>query len=261
MPCSTASLVSAITAANTAVGATTLQLSSNCTYTLFTAAAPGDGLPVIANDITLAGLPNTVIRRSSAAPLFRLIEVGTAGDLTVSNVSLMNGNTTSLGGGILDAGTLVVTSSRISGNKASNGGGVSVSAVGSATIASTLMNLNTTTGVGGGAVIDFGTLRLVSSVLDSNTAPINGGGLNVQPGGNAAGQQTTFTNNTSGGLGGGISNLGTLSLAGSQVRLNQASSGGGIATGNNNVTLVSTIIKKNTPNNCSPANTISGCVN
>ncbi|MGI9006382.1 MAG: hypothetical protein ACR2FU_09325 [Streptosporangiaceae bacterium] len=257
--CSTASLVSAINTANTSVTATTLQLSSNCTYTLFAPAAPGDGLPKIIKDITLAGGLNTVIRRSSGAS-FRLLDVATTGNLTVIKVSLLNGNSTGPGGGIRDAGSLAVTNSTISGNRASDGGGVDVATGGSATITSTLVNLNTTTNVGGGAVIAFGFVRLVNSVLDHNTAPSNGGGLNVQPAGNAVLQQTTVTNNTSGGFGGGIINLGRLSLSGSQVRLNQGSNGGGIYTSNTNVTLTSTIIKKNTPNNCAPI-TISGCVN
>ena len=73
--------------------------------------------------------------------------------------------------------------------------------------------------------------------------------------------QSTFSHNTSAGLGGGISNLGTTSLNGSQVRFNTGSAGGGIATGNNNVTLRSSIVKKNSPDNCNPLNTIAGCAN
>ncbi|HMH94424.1 MAG TPA: hypothetical protein VK586_25495, partial [Streptosporangiaceae bacterium] len=108
---------------------------------------------------------------------------------------------------------------------------------------------------------NFGTLTLDGSIVTGNTAPINGGGLNTQSGGTSRISQSTFTRNTSGGLGGGISNLGTTSLAGSTVRLNKASSGGGIATGNTNVTLRGTTVAGNTPDNCSPLNTIQGCFN
>ncbi len=41
---------------------------------------------------------------------------------------------------------------------------------------------------------------------------------------------SSITRNISGGLGGGISNLGTTSVDGSQIRLNVGSAGGGIAT-------------------------------
>ena len=73
--------------------------------------------------------------------------------------------------------------------------------------------------------------------------------------------QSQFADNVSGGLGGAISNLGTTTLYGTSVRFNTGSSGGGIATGNTNVTLKNSIVTSNTPDNCNPLNTIQGCVN
>src|SRR6266568_3968939 len=154
-----------------------------------------------------------------------------------------------------------ITQANFSGNTAGNGGAIANSAAATATISATLINNNTTTGVGGGGIINSGLLTLSGSTVNANTAPINGGGLNTQAAGITRIFQTTFTNNTSGSLGGGISNLGTTSLAGSQVRLNTGSAGGGIATGNNNITLTNTIVRDNTPDNCSPLNTIPGCSN
>ena len=58
-----------------------------------------------------------------------------------------------------------------------------------------------------------------------------------------------------------MSNLGTTVLTGSTVTRNQGSSGGGIATGNTNVTLRGTVVRNNTPDNCNPLNTIPGCAN
>ena len=262
VPCSTAALVAAINSANTSLTPTTLVLARPCTYSISAPAAVGDGLPVITRNITLQGGTNTVIRRSPFTILpFRILDVATSGTLTVDRISILNGNTPALGGGIQNAGTLFVSHSRLSGNNAGNGGGLANGAGATATVSSTLFNQNTTTGVGGGAIINSGTLTLFNCVLDSNTAPINGGGLNTQGAGVSRLIQSTVTHNTSGGLGGGISNLGTTSLDGSQVRLNTGSAGGGIATGNNNVTLRSSIVKKNSPDNCSPLNTIAGCAN
>jgi hypothetical protein len=273
VPCDTGALDTAITAANGAVGATTLQLSSNCTYTIFTPATAVDGLPPITGDITLAGGQNTVIRRSALAKAFRLIEVGASGDLTITNLSLNNGSAALLaviggfgpvGGAILDAGDLSVTNSTISGNTALNGGGVYVAKGASATISSTLMNLNTTftlavakpatpTQGNGGAVYTDGDLRLFNTVIDSNTAADNGGGLYVDIPGTAVTEQTTVTNNTASNAGGGIANTGSLSLSGSQVRLNVAGNiAGGIVSNNTDVSLTSTIVRKNTPDNCAP---------
>lgn len=58
-----------------------------------------------------------------------------------------------------------------------------------------------------------------------------------------------------------MSNLGTPTLIGTVVRQNQGSVGGGIATGNTNVTLRNSTVAGNKPDNCSPANAIVGCSN
>jgi Right handed beta helix region/Chlamydia polymorphic membrane protein (Chlamydia_PMP) repeat len=254
VPCSTSDLVSAINAANTALTPTTLQLTSNCSYSIFLPASVLAGLPPIKNDITLMGGSNTVIRRSAFTPaFFRLFDVTSAGDLTISNLTLTNGySLVGDGGAIWDGGGLTVTNSTITGNTARSGGGVYVFNGASAEISSTLMNQNrATNGTGGGGAIQTaGFLELFKTVVDSNSASGNGGGLYVQPSGRLFTEQTTITNNTAGKVGGGIYNRGSVSLNGTQVRLNSAFSAGGIASTNTNVTLASTIVKKNTPDNC-----------
>jgi hypothetical protein len=124
-----------------------------------------------------------------------------------------------------------------------------------------VITANTTTGVGGGGIINFGDLTVTDTTLSRNTAPINGGAVNTQPAGTSRLVNDTVTSNTSGGLGGGISNLGTTSLNHTHVQVNHGSGGGGIATGNTNVTLVSSVVSGNIPNNCNPLNTIPGCHN
>jgi hypothetical protein len=62
------------------------------------------------------------------------------------------------------------------------------------------------------------------------------------------------------GLGGGIANLGATTISGSSVRFNKGSGGGGIATGNTNVTLGTSTATSSTPGNCNPPHTIQGCV-
>lgn len=254
VPCDTGDLISAINAANTALTPTTLQLTSNCTYVLFSTVAVNDGLPPIKNDITLMGGKNTVISRSVfTISRFRLLEVTTAGDLTVTNLTLTNGNPfLADGGAIRDSGDLTVTNSTITDNSALSGGGVYVNNGASATISGTLMNLNDSTSLigGGGAIQNTGFLRLFNTVIDSNSATNNGGGLYIQPAGLTVTEQTTVTNNTAGNFGGAVYNRGALLLNGSQVRLNSAFKAGGIASTNTNVTVVSSIIKKNTPDNC-----------
>ena len=189
-----------------------------------------------------------------------MLDVATGGTLRMTSVAITNGNTAGLGGGIQNAGTLVLRHVTMSGNNAGNGGAVANNAGATATISRSLLNANTTTGVGGGALINSGTLTVSGSVLSANTAPINGGAVNTQSSGNTRLIQTTVGHNTSGGLGGGLSNLGTTSLDRTLVTGNRGSGGGGIATGNTNVTLVRSIVRNNDPHDCSPLNTIPGCV-
>ncbi|HXA62116.1 MAG TPA: hypothetical protein VNW94_23450, partial [Streptosporangiaceae bacterium] len=123
------------------------------------------------------------------------------------------------------------------------------------------LNANSTTGVGGGAIINSGTLTVFQSVLSGNSAPINGGGLNTQASGVSHLIESTVDHNISGGLGEGISNLGTTTLDRVLVERNKGSAGGGIGTTNTNVIIRRSIIRNNIPDNCSPMNTIPGCVN
>ncbi len=260
LPCSTSALVTAIQQANLSTTPTTIVLQRSCDYSVFTPAVAGTAFPTITKSITLSGGPGTVLSRSQFAVLdFRVLNVGATGNLTVTGVTIRNGSTAGLGGGIQNAGRLTVGSSTITQNTAGNGGGVANLAGATASISSTLISQNTTTGVGGGGIINSGFLTVFQGNILSNTAPINGGGVNTQPGGISNINQTSVNNNVSGSLGGGLSNLGTTNLNGSQVRRNQASAGGGIATGNTNVHLVSTIVRDNTPDNCSPLNSIPGC--
>ena len=72
-------LIAAIDAANTAGGGT-LDLAHGCTYTLTQVDNPtdgGNGLPVLAAPITIAGSGGTKIDRSAApgTPDFRILEV------------------------------------------------------------------------------------------------------------------------------------------------------------------------------------------
>jgi hypothetical protein len=259
VPCSAAALAAAITSANTVPAV--LRLSRNCTYSIATPAIAATGLPVITGNVTLVGGPRTMIRRDPGAALFRVLDVAASGTLRVTGISITNGNTAGLGGGIQNAGTLVLRHVTMSGNRAGNGGAVANAAGATATVSRSLLNANTTTGVGGGGAINSGTLTVFGSVLSANTAPINGGGVNTQSAGTTRLIQTTVDHNTSGGLGGGLSNLGTTSLDRTLVSANRGSAGGGIATGNTNVTLVRSIVRANIPDNCNPLNTIPGCVN
>jgi hypothetical protein len=260
VPCGSAALAAAITAANTPTGRI-LRLAPRCVYSITTPATASTALPVITGAVTLLGGPGTTIRRDpAAAASFRVLDVAAGGSLRVIGIAILNGNTAGLGGGIQNAGLLLLSQTTLSGNRAGNGGAVANLAGARATISRSVLSANATTGVGGGGVINSGVMTVFASSLLLNTAPINGGGVNTQGSGTTQLVRTTVSRNTSGGLGGGLSNLGTTTLNRSVVRFNRGSGGGGIATGNTNVLLSRSVVRNNTPGNCSPANTIAGCV-
>jgi hypothetical protein len=106
VPCSANALSAAINAANTQ-DAAVLALRGNCTYSITTPATVANGLPLITGNVTLSGSSGTVIQRSATAK-FRVLDVALDATLTLKSVSVRGGNTASLGGAILNAGTLIV---------------------------------------------------------------------------------------------------------------------------------------------------------
>jgi hypothetical protein len=107
--CSPDAFVTAIETAK-GIGAARLLLSPNCVYNYTTATATGDALPIITGDITLVGGPSTTIRRNPTAPTaFRILEVASGATLHVRGISILDGSTAAIGGGILNAGTVFWT--------------------------------------------------------------------------------------------------------------------------------------------------------
>ncbi|MFB9623618.1 hypothetical protein [Nonomuraea helvata] len=260
VPCDPDALVTAITAAN-GNGAGTLLLSPDCVYNYTAATDSGDALPIITGDITLVGGSGTSIRRDpTATDAFRVLQVASGATLHVQRISILGGSTAGPGGGILNAGTVVLEQTIMAGNHAGNGGAIANSEGANATISHSVLSENSTASVGGGAIVNFGTLTVSASVVTGNSAPVNGGGLNTQSIGVSHVIRSTVTDNTSGSLGGGVSNLGTTTLDRVVVMRNKGSAGGGIATASTDVSLQRSVVRANIPDNCSPKNTIPGCV-
>ena len=201
VPCSETALVLAINNANASPGSDTLNLAAGCTYTL--TGSHGDagngpvGLPVITSTMALVGTPN-IIARSSLA-LFRVAEVSSTGNLTLTRVSLNGGNTLGSGGGVLNRGAVTFTSagSGLANNTAlGTGGGLSNADTPSgtapaATFSGSTVSGNTASGRGGGIYSGVrDALTLTSSVVTTNTS------LLAQGGGIAANTSTTSLTST-----------------------------------------------------------------
>lgn len=236
-----ASLVSAITAANTAGGSNVVSLGPNCVYTLSAANnhwyGP-NGLPAISSSLTIEGNGAT-IRRAADAPPFRLLFVGAdpanpstfgyvtpgAGSLTLRSVTLSGGlaqggrssgggGGAGMGGAIFSQGTVSIVASTLSGNTAEGGatgtgseggGGIGTDAAGS---------------VGGG----FG---------PGSFGGASGGAGGNAGGGGGAGIRNSETGGSSGaspGTGGGPQ-TGLGGFGGSGSAGGDSSGGGGVSVG------------------------------
>jgi hypothetical protein len=264
VPCSAPALAAAITAANAVP--TTIRLAANCTYDITTPAVAGDtALPPITGNVTIIGGPSTALQRNPSIGVARVLRVDAGGRLDLEDVFVLGGAGPGAGGGgILNNGTLVLRSATLSGNTGPNGGAISNGATADALISRTVINANSTPGAGGG-IINLGSLTLSESRLSGNTSGGDGGGVATVTGGTTHLIQSTVDHNVATGTGGGVYNAGTTSLSRTLVERNQAVNAGGgggirnVAPGT--VTLSVSIVRNNTPDNCSPLNTIPGCVN
>lgn len=175
----------------------------------------------------------------------RVFDIAAGGDLILSGVTIVDGSTVGLGGAIQNAGSLTVRRSVFAGNSASSGGAIATLAGALTTIDACTFEENVTTGVGGSAFITFGIAMVSNSTFVRNTAPINGGAINVQASGVLTVINCTFFDNSSGSLGGTISNLGVLAVLDSTFAQNRGSGGSAIATGNDQMTINNNIFADN----------------
>jgi len=125
-------------------------------------------------------------------------------------------------------------------------------------------NLTITGGALGG-VMNFGTLALARSTVSGNTSVQGGGGIFNY--GTLMLDHSAVSGNVSEYLGGGILNAdtqfsaGTVMLVHSTVTGNSAAvRGGGIFKTTGAVTLIKSTVTANIPDNCSPPDSISGCI-
>ena len=153
------------------------------------------------------------------------------------------------GGGIFNNGKLVVQgATRISGNKASRGGGIDNSGgKGKATVIGSTISENTAFTAGGICNSNTGRLEVTGSTISKNAANFDGGGISNFNGGTAIVTSSIISENTAELFdGGGISNAGTLTVTGSTISKNAAYRGGGISNNYGNSKVTNSIISGNT---------------
>jgi CSLREA domain-containing protein len=196
------SLRQAMLDANAAPGGDTITFIVTGTINLASA------LPAIEQDLTIIGPGATqlTVRRDTGGN-YRIFQINVATTVSISGLTLTNGNVTGDGGGIHNSGNLTVTECALVANTATN--------------------------VGGG-ILNLGTLNVLRSTLSGNNATTDGGGLWTSNG-SATLTNCTISGNTATTFTGGISIVSngvasTLSLTHCTVASNNGTTEGGIAT-------------------------------
>ena len=185
----------------------------------------------------------------------RIFDVSSDGDLNLRNVKVFGGSPaeTESGGGIRNAGSLVLKRSSIGGNsvtgEGASGGGVFNDA-GSLRVNASDIVSNSAVRAGGGIETNAGdvTIENGSSLGDNDAGPTpgNGGGLHVTGAGTVAISDSTVSGNSATAEGGGLWNSagGTMSVDGTVIDKNTAAGndadqgGGGLYNDGGNLSVL-----------------------
>jgi hypothetical protein len=168
--------------------------------------------------ITISGMGTT-----------QIFQIDSGAHVTLQGLTIQDGNAGSgSGGGIANAGTLVLSACALLDNTAGASGG-GIDNTGNVTVLNTTFTGNTAAAGGGVDNEQGGTLAVSGGTFSTNSAP-TGGGLNNS--GTATVVNATFSGNAttgSSGTGGAMANSGTLTVMGTIVTGNTSTAiGGGI---------------------------------
>jgi CSLREA domain-containing protein len=155
----------------------------------------GSTLPTIADDLTIDGpaAPGITISGNDSV---RVLVVGTGETLELKELTVADGRAGFDGGGIVNAGTLTVTDSTISGNSAGIGAGGGILNFGTLTVTNSTFSGND--GDSGGGIYNRGILTATNSTFSGNSASTLGGGIENFDG-TATLRNTIVANSPSGG--------------------------------------------------------------
>lgn len=168
-------LRSAIQTANTVAGLNTIVLERG-TYTLNVAganehaAATGD--LDITSEIVILGNGATI---EIVGGIDRVLDVLAGGSLILRDVTIRGGNTSSLGGGLRNAGSTSIFSSTFTANTATDGGAIA-SGAGAISLTNVTVSTNSATN-GAGIDVSGGAMSLLNTTITANVASMDTGGL------------------------------------------------------------------------------------
>lgn len=149
--------------------------------------------------------PGAGVLAISGNNVSRIFRIGSGVRTDISGLTVKNGKSAGVGGGIFNSGTLIISNIALSNNSA---------------------------GDNGGGIYNQGLLEINNSTLSGNAALCGGGTYNDN--GTLTVNQSTLSSNTSQ-FGGGICNTGVLTMSNSTLSGNSAQEGGGIFNAFNSV--------------------------
>lgn len=188
-------LRSAIQTANTVAGLNTIVLQPGI-YTLDLSGASEDAAATgdldITSQIVILGNGATI---QMTGNLDRVFDVLATGNLTLRDVTILGGNTSSSGGGLSNSGgTVSIFSSTFTSNAAATGGAIASSA-GSVSLTNSTISTNAAA-TGAGLDISGGALNLLNVTVTANSASSIGGGVRLSGSATAGVTNTIIADNT-----------------------------------------------------------------
>lgn len=254
-----ASLIAAITTANSNGEADIITLTANITLTAVDNNTNGpNGLPSIladtANSLTIEG-NGFRIERSLVAPNLRIFHVAAGATLIINDLTLADGITNGglqWGGLIHNLGTLTINDSTLMDSSSIAGGAIGTMPNSSLIINGSTITGNDASGLAGGIYVDGASLFEVndSTFFDNEKLGIgNGGGAIALSNASGTIRNSTFFDNRSGG---GSSSGGAVLLTSASITIINSTivnnPRGGISNNGSSVTLINTILANNSPN-------------
>ncbi len=229
------SFYEALTTANATPGPHTINFSVTGTITATTL------LPIIDEEIIINAYGVTI----DGVGAYQIISTSSSADVTINGLAIIRAKSV-LGAAISNAGTLALNHVSLSNNSASNRGGAIYNFGGNLSIQNTTINNNQAgQGNAGGAGIynsASGTMDISNSTITANTSLTIGGGIHNL--GTMTIMHLTIANNTAlkndGKAGGGINNEGDLSIYNTIVYNNTAGFFGAVQDIYNKSTIIET---------------------
>ncbi|MEQ9410795.1 MAG: choice-of-anchor Q domain-containing protein, partial [Fuerstiella sp.] len=231
---------------------------------------------LVTEDLTITG-PASAPLTVSGGNAFRVFDLQSAPDVTISGLTITNGQTTAAGqsgGGIRSTGNLTLNNTTVTNNtttgEIADGGGI-YQFGGTLTLNNTVVSDNSITGLnafGGGIYSNTGDVIVNGSTIDgNNTASANGaGGGVITISGDLTITDSTVSNNENtgtGAVGGGVVVAnGNLNITGSTISGNTTpGAAGGVGFDSNGNAVTATIINSTVSGNTTTAGFGGGVAN